>query len=166
MRYSIGDLVVYAPVGVCRIQGYEDKCLDGRTHREYVELVPETGTKTVCYLPADMADEKLRSLRSAEEVNRIIEQIPEIEPCEAAPRNDRRVMFSDILKSDDALRIISLVKLLLSHRYERERAGKHLAAGEETALKTALAIVSQEFAIVLGISENEAEQKICDKLSA
>lgn len=166
MRYSIGDLVVYAPVGVCRIQGYEDKCLDGRTHREYVELVPETGTKTVCYLPADMAAEKLRPLRSAEEVSRIIEQIPEIEPCEAAPRNDRRSMFSDILKSDDAVRMISLIKLLLSRRDERERAGKHLAAGEETALKAALATVSREFAIVLGISETEAEQKICDRLSA
>ena len=60
----------------------------------------------------------------------------------------------------------TLIKLLLSRRDERERAGKHLAAGEETALKTALATVSREFAIVLGISETEAEQKICDRLSA
>ncbi|MBR1764851.1 MAG: hypothetical protein IJ746_05605 [Ruminococcus sp.] len=166
MDYGIGDLVVYVPVGVCRVQGCEDKCLDGRNHRQYIVLVPETGARTVCYLPVDMAEQKLRALRSEDEVNSIIDRIPAIEPCEAAPRGDRRTMFSDILKSDDALKIISLVKLLLTHRDQREQVGKHLAAGEEAALKTALSIVSQEFAIVLGISEDEAEQRICDKLSA
>lgn len=166
MDYGIGDLVVYVPVGVCRVQGVESKCLDGRTRRQYIELVPEAGTRTVCYLPEDMAAQKLRALRSADEVKGIIDKIPGIEPCKAAVRSDRKVMFSDILKSDDALKIISLMKLLLLHRNEREQAGKHLAAGEEAALKTALAIISQEFAIVLGISEDEAEQVITEKLSA
>ncbi len=165
MNYRIGDHVMYISVGVCTVTGFEDKCFDGKTMKTYIELVPETAIKTVCYLPEDMAGEKLRRLKSPEEVKSLIARIPEITPCQEAARNLRRTQFSEILKSDDTAKIISLVKLLQHNRSERESAGKHLSASEENTLKAALALVSQEFATVLGISETEAASRICEKIA-
>ncbi len=165
MDYKIGEHVMYIPVGVCTVTGFEDKCFDGRNKKSYIALVPEAGVGTVCYLPEEQAEDKLRSLKSADEVQELIAQIPSISPCEAAPRNDRRALFSEILKSDDTPRIISLMKLLAQSRSERESAGKHLSAGEENAMKAALTMVSQEFALVLGISESEAADRIMMRLA-
>lgn len=160
MELKTGDYVMYIPVGVCTVRGFEEKCFDGKTRRNYIELVPEAGAKTVCYLPEDMASSKLRFLRSAEEVTALLSEIPDIAPCEEAARGDRRNQFSEILRSDDSRLLISLVKRLAQNRTERENAGKHLSAGEETALKAAISLLCQEFAVALGITETEAEGRI------
>lgn len=165
MELKTGDYVMYIPVGVCTVEGFEEKCFDGKNLRSYIKLVQEAGAKTVCYLPEDMAASKLRFLRSAEEVNALISEIPDIAPCEEAARGDRRTQFSEILKSDDSRRLISLVKRLAHNRIERENAGKHLSTGEETALKAAVSLLCQEFSVALGITETEAEGRIYAQLA-
>ena len=73
------DYVVYGDLGVCQVQDIVERKFDGldKAHLYYV-LAP-VYQDGVLYVPADNPRIFLRAVISAEEANRLIDQIPTME---------------------------------------------------------------------------------------
>ena len=78
--FQKGDYVVYGNLGVCRVEGLEERRFEGlETAHPYYQLSPiyQGG---VLYVPADNPRIPLRAVISAEEANRLIDAIPAMDP--------------------------------------------------------------------------------------
>ncbi len=166
MELHKGEYVMYTAQGICTFQGEEQKSFDGKNFRKYLILVPLKSDKSVYYIPENMADKKLRPLKSREEVCRLVDSIPTMQTCEWGEKNRRREFFGDVLKSDDSRRIISLIKSLYMKQLEMDREGKRLSSGEEDAMRTAESIIYQEFSVVLGIEQSKVREIFSEKIQS
>ncbi len=164
MQLLPNEYVMYQAAGICRFKEIVKRCFDGKTQREYIVLVPEASDKSTYYIPCDMADKKLRKLMTRDEIYALIDSIPDIAPCKCGNRNENKIIFSSIMKSDDCEQIISLIKSLYLKQEGKQSSGGHLSATEENAMKAAENIVYQEFAIVLGISPDSVKDFISERI--
>ena len=77
--FKQGDHVVYGSLGVCRVQNLVTRRFEGlkEAHPYYVlEPLYQSG---VLYVPADNPRIALRAVITAEEANRLIDMIPQVQ---------------------------------------------------------------------------------------
>lgn len=158
------ECVMYSAAGVCRFKEIVKRCFDGKNEREYMVLVPYASDKSTYYVPCDMADKKLRKLMSKEEIYALIDSIPDIEPCLCGDRNENKLIFNTVMKSDNCEKIFSLIKSLYLKQEDKPSSGGHLSATEENAMKAAEHMVYQEFAAVLGIAPENVKEFIAGRI--
>ncbi|MBQ8172242.1 MAG: hypothetical protein IJZ95_09655 [Oscillospiraceae bacterium] len=166
MQLQTGNYVMYRSSEICRIDGFETKCFDGVTQREYCILVPENDQRSKYYVPMDRAEEKLRRLLSKDEIYALIESMKGEQPDWGDTEIRRKERFNEVLGSGDHRLIISMMHSLYLEKQNRISQGKKLLAADEKAMKAAEALINREFSFVLGISEGEIEGFILDTLSA
>ncbi|WP_124100789.1 CarD family transcriptional regulator [Ruminococcus sp. Marseille-P6503] len=164
MELLPNEYVMYHAAGLCRFKEIVRRCFDGKTQRDYIVLEPEDSDKSIYYVPCDTADKRLRRLMTKEEIYALIDSIPDIAPCECGDRNENKLIFSSVLKSDDCEKIISLIKSLYLKREDRLSRGGHLTAAEENAMKAAEHTVYQEFAAVLDIAPESVKDFIAERI--
>lgn len=164
MDFALNEYVMYGAAGICRFEGVVKRCFDGKTEHEYLTLVPVDIKKSVYYVPKKVMKTKVRKLLTKDEVFSLIDSIPEIEPCFVPERNERKVLFSNVLKSDDIEQIMALLKTLYMNQEKKVKSGKQLSAMEDTAMKTAENIIFQEFALVLDIEPDSVKNFIATRI--
>lgn len=164
MNFKLDEHVMYSSGGICIYKGTAEKCFDGKTKHEYIVLAPIENERSLYYVPENMAQQKIRKLMTREEIISLIDEIPSIEPCSCGEKNDRKALFSSVLKSDDAERIISLIKSLYLRQQNRSRSGKRLSGSEEAAMKNAEKMIYQEIGLVLGIKQEMVKDYICERI--
>lgn len=164
MGFELDEYVMYGSCGICLYKGIEERCFDGKAIHEYIILAPLGNERSLYYVPQDMADVKIRKLMSAEKIYSLIDEIPCIEPCSCGDKNERKAFFSSVLKSDDAERIIALIKSLYLKQQDRSRSGKRLSGSEEAAMKSAERMIYQEIGLVLGIEPDKVKDFIAERI--
>ena len=163
MPFSIGDYVMYGSSGVCRISGLEKHNFDGQHETDYISLVPVSSASSKYYIPKKNSDSKIRSLISKEQINQLIDEIPDTAATWFSDSHERKNAFTSIIKSDDYKQIISMIKALHMHKDLNKR--KKLNSSDENFMRKAESLMYQEFSIVLGISQDDVTDYISKRIN-
>ncbi len=161
--YEVGQCVVYKTAGVCEIVGYEQKSVSGKMF-DYCKLVPVFSDNSTFYIPVKTLDEKVRPLLKKEEIEKLIEIMPDTELLEVEDAKRRKMLFAEILKSGDYGKLIAMMKLLHNEQIKRADVGKRLNLFDEKAMRDAENLMCQEFSISLGIEYKDVMGYIKSKI--
>ena len=91
----------------------------------------------------------MRKLLSVEEINHLIDSMPEEETNWIVNENERREYFKQVIAGGDHLELIKMIKAIYIHKNERQAAGKRLHTTDERFFKDAEQILYDEFQYVL-----------------
>ncbi len=164
--FEKGEYVVYGSGEVCRVEEKTVRCFDGVNKNEYYKLSPVEYRNSAYYVPVKSADAEIRRILTKEEIFEIIDSIPQAETVWYNDKNERKGYFEAILKSDDLMGLVSVIKSLYEERERRTEKGSRLIAADEKTFSAAEHILHGEFAFVLGIKENEVGAFIGNRLKA
>lgn len=154
--YSVGENVLYGVNGVCCISEITTKAI-GDSEQEYYVLKPYFSKTAMFYVPtqSEVLVAKMRSLLSKEEINDILDNLPEIEEW-ISNKGQRFEMFKGILASGDINAVVNMIRLIRKHEGYQMARGRRLHITDERFLREAKKMVCEEFAFVLEISQAEA----------
>ncbi len=156
--FDVGDKVVYPHHGAAVIERRENKEVFGET-REYLVLKLAYGDLTLM-VPCDNTDEVgLREVINDEEVEEVFAVLRKKEARMPTNWSRRYKNHVEKLKSGDIYQVAEVVRNLSIRDND-----KGLSAGEKRMLTRARQILVSELTFAIGVSEEEAEQKLNEAL--
>ena len=156
--FDVGDKVVYPHHGAAVIEKRENKEVFGET-REYLVLRVAYGDLTLM-VPCDNTEEVgLREVINDEEVEEVFAVLRKKEARMPTNWSRRYKNHVEKLKSGDVYQVAEVVRNLSIRDKD-----KGLSAGEKRMLGKARQILVSELTFAIGVSEEEAEQKLNDAL--
>lgn len=162
--FSVGEYVVYGSGEICRFAEKTSRCFDGINNKEYCKLIPLDTNNSTYYIPSEKMDSSVRRLLTREEIYDVIDSMPNAANVWSNDKNERKVKFGAILKSDDLSEIIGMMRSIYEERQKRSADGKSLIASDEKAFAAAENMIHREFAFVLGIKTDDVESFIHNRL--
>ncbi|MGN0612953.1 MAG: CarD family transcriptional regulator [Porcipelethomonas sp.] len=165
MDYKIGEHVVYSSGEICLVDGVVKRCFDGVHEEEYYRLIPISTKKSCYYIPCNNSDSKVRPLLTEEEIYGLIDEMSDVEGEWCEDKNERKNLFSSVLKGDDYHKLIKMMHVLYIQKENRRLKGKKLPAADERAMNEAERLIHQEFSFVLGIDEDKIGDFISSRIN-
>lgn len=160
IMYKIGEYVFHRSTGVCQVEDVREEKLTGAARLYYILRPMGDGGKSIIYIPVESSQKTIRPLISKTEVDDSIHRAFGEETKWIDNNNLRKSVFSEILKSDDVARQISLIVCLYKRKEKVHAAGKKFSVLDERILADAERKLEQEFSCVLGVSGKEVQQYI------
>lgn len=158
MAFKVGDRVVYPHHGAAVIERREKKEAFG-VEREYLVLRLAYGDLTLM-VPTENTDEVgLRDVINDEEVAEVFAVLGKKEARMPTNWSRRYKNHVEKLKSGDIYQVAEVVRNLSIRDKD-----KGLSAGEKRMLTRARQILVSELTFAIGVSEDEAEQKLVEAL--
>jgi CarD family transcriptional regulator len=158
MSFDVGDKVVYPHHGAAVIEKREQREVFG-TKREYLVLRLAYGDLTLM-VPSDNTDEVgLREVINDEEVEEVFAVLRKKEARMPTNWSRRFKNHVEKLKSGDIYQVAEVVRNLSIRDKD-----KGLSAGEKRMLSKARQILVSELTFAIGVSEEEAENKLDEVL--
>ena len=150
--FQVNDVIVYGVQGVCKITGTEEKMLSGKK-KTYFVLKPVGDKGSTIFAPTDneLVLKKMRRLLTKDEIDKLIDSMPDENAVWVANENERKELYKNILAKGDHLELIKMIKAVYTHKAEREAEGKRLHMSDERFFKDAEQILYNEFQYVLDI---------------
>lgn len=163
-EYSVGDYVVYAGNGVCRICDIRNENFNGLGERVYYVMDSLYNAGTKFYLPfaIDGIEKRIRPVLSADDIRGVIDSAEGISNGWIDDEEDRRAVFGEILKNGDVAEVLWLVKILHLHKLKVRERGYKFRASDEKLLYEAEKQITEEFAFSLGVSKERVIPYIVD----
>ncbi len=164
--YHIGDFVVKANEGICKIEDIKGLEMPGVSKDKlYMLLVPIENPSVIVYLPLEGAEEKLRDVLTEEEAGGLIDRIPYIKEAEITDEKQREKVYKDAILSGSPEKLISVIKSIFRRKIDREKQGKKNGSVDERFFKTAEDRLYCELAFAMNKQKDEIKQFIIDALS-
>ncbi len=181
---QVGECVLYRGYGICRICDISPFDF-GNGSTDYYVLRSVYDESAVAYVPTDSElVGQMRHVLTKCEVNSVIDRVNDSETntddndttagiidADAAPSNHwiddgklRAAAFGRLIESNDRADILWVIIKLCDHRAELATQRKKLYATDEKVLATALRMIKEEFAFVLGIERDAVVPYITDRL--
>ena len=150
--FQVNDVIIYGTQGVCQITGTEEKTVGG-AKKTYFILKPVSDKGSTIFAPTDNIHvlKKMRRLLCKDEINRLIDSMPEENALWVSNENERRDLYRGILAKGDHLELIRMIKAIHAHKTAREAEGKRLHVSDERFFKDAEQILYNEFQYVLDL---------------
>ena len=163
--FSVGDTVVYGSQGVCRIEGTQSKKIRGE-YVDYIVLKPVYDQNSTVFVPKNNEEllAKMREILSADEIYRIISELPERDPIWIDDDNIRKAKYQEMIDEGDRRKIMLIIKTLYRHKLEQEEKGRRLHQADEFILRQAEKLLHDEFALVLDIRPDEVVPFIMEQI--
>ena len=157
MTFQKGDMVLYGAQGVCRIADVTEKEFHGVCARYYI-LKPVYDSRSTLFVPADRVDlsEKMRRVLSPEEIEQLVQAIPDETPEWIEDDTERAQQYRSILSSGDRAKLVRMIKALYLRKEALAEKGRKLRTADEHFFKEAEKILYDEFALVLHIKPEQA----------
>ena len=154
--FQINDVIVYGAQGVCQIAAVEEKNISGAKKQYYV-LKPVKDPGATIYAPTDNVQvlKKMRRLLTEQEINHLIDSMPEEKTLWIVNDNERKECYKNILAAGDHSELIRMIKSIYAQKKKREEAGKRLHMVDERFFKDAEHLLYNEFQYVLNLSSKE-----------
>lgn len=163
--YEIGDYVIKANSGVCRVEDTLHPDLPNvDKDRLYYLLIPLDNKNSRLYVPIDTAENSLRRALSEEEAWEVIEKIPEVEAAWIANDKLREQTYKEAIHSCNPTALVSIIKNLYIRKKQRIEQGKKSTATDERYFKLAEDNLYAELAFALGKEKNEMRQIIAETI--
>jgi CarD family transcriptional regulator len=155
IMFKVNDVVVYGTQGVCEIVGIDEKRIDGAS-KNYFVLKPKDAREAIFYVPTwnEKAWGKMRRVLTQQEVDALIDSMPDSTPIWIANENERKEAYKKILASGDQAAILSMVQALYAHKTAREAEGKRLHMSDEYFMKDAEQLLYNEWQYVLNVDKD------------
>ncbi|MGH9242788.1 MAG: CarD family transcriptional regulator [Acidimicrobiales bacterium] len=159
MSFDVGDKVVYPQHGAAIIERRETRFAFGE-EKEYLVLRVPHGDLTLM-VPTDNAEQVgLRDVINDEEVEEVFMVLRKKEARMPTNWSRRFKNHVEKLKSGDVYQVAEVVRNLSLREKE-----KGLSAGEKRMLAKARQILTSELSFALGVSEEQAEDKLDETLA-
>ncbi len=153
--FKIGDNIVYATVGVCKIADICKKTFEDKDISYYV-LESLYFNNSTFFVPVE--NEKLTSkMHPVAKYEELVAKLKEPLFDSVWTNNDvqRKEDFKKILSFGEYDEIICLIKSIETHKCELLTRGKKLHKADETAFKEALKIIYEQINIYKDISKED-----------
>jgi len=150
------DIVTYGTGGVCKIVAVEEKNLTGEK-KTYFVLKPVYDEKSTFFVPIDneKGSKKLRRLLSEDEINELIDSMPEEETLWIDNERERKERYRRIIAEANRSEMIGMIRAIHFEKERREEEGKKLHISDERFFKEAEKLLYEEFRYVLKLSEED-----------
>jgi CarD family transcriptional regulator, regulator of rRNA transcription len=164
MRLAVGDVVVYGTHGVGRVAARKQQTVLGEKVDVVVIALDADLTVT---LPVERAQEQLRPLATAGDVERVRATLRDDRELSADPWLSRRRHTLEKLTAGDPVQLAEIV----SEGAQRERIQQakgnkpQLSSGERELFVKAKKLLSGEIALSLGIQQTAADGWIDEQLA-
>ena len=164
--FSVNEKIHYGGSGVCVIQEITTMRF-GRSRERYYVLKPVYQNASVIYVPVENQQlvAKMRPVLSREEVDRLIDEMPDIPTAWEEDPQARKTGFDALLRSNQCRDLIILIKTLHAHKERRQADGKTLHVADETFLREAQRLLYDEFAGALELQPAQVQAYIESKLA-
>ncbi|HHW25625.1 MAG TPA: hypothetical protein GXX22_09260 [Clostridiales bacterium] len=162
--HKIGDCVLYRNCGICKICDIAPlEFGDGNT--EYYVLRSVFDESSVAYVPVDSElAQQMRPLLTKSEVLEVIDNAPYAGTSWIEDSKLRAHAFSKLIDSGNRADILWIILTLTEYRAELASKRRKLYSSDEKLLATALHMIKEEFAFVLGIDREEVIPYIRNRL--
>lgn len=163
--YHVNERIHYGGSGVCTVQDITTLRF-GRTREQYYVLKPLHQNASVIYVPVnnEQLTAKMRPVMTPEEVERLIEEMPNIETVWTDDIQARKASFDALLRSNNCADLIKIIKTLYQQKKRRQAMGKSLHVSDENYLREAQRLLYDEIAGVVGINPNEVNAYILERV--
>ena len=162
-NYKKGDKVIYGTNGICTVEDIQKMMFPMETEeRTYYVLKPVNTRNSTLFVP-DSNEElmsKIRYILTKEEIDAVISGSNGKRLEWSDEKNARLASFNGILKSGNPEELLLLIKCVYDRKTALLDMGKKLPAADENILVCAEKLVREEFAYVLGISEDQVGEYI------
>ncbi len=155
MSYSTGQYVVYSGCEICLIEDIVTKTFENGEVHDFFKLVPESSKTSLYYIPVSGFEEKVASPLTREEIAALVEDKNASDWI--TDKNERKQIFSNILKGNDTARLIGLIHTLSAEKQRLCSLGKKLGAADDRTLNIAVRQAHKCISFIMGISEKDAE---------
>ena len=154
--FNVGDVIIYGTQGVCRIVGIEEKAISGAKKNYYV-IKPVNDIGPTIFAPTSNENilKKMRKLLTEEEINKLIDSMPDEKMVWMSNVNERKELYKALLAGGDHAALIQMIKALYANKKEREAAGKRLHMMDENFFKDAERVLYNEFQYVLKLRSKD-----------
>lgn len=154
--FEIGDYVVNASNGVCKIEDIVRLNLSSVDRkRKYYLLVPISEKSAKLYIPKDGTSHGLRLVMGYDEAQDIISRIPFIEEMDIGDEKQREQIYKEIIQGGDPEGMISIMKSMMHRKSDRLAQGKKATALDDRYYQIAAGNLIAELAFALGKEKDE-----------
>lgn len=156
--YKIGEYVVYKR-DVCKIEDIKNV-----RNQDYYVLIPMSDKSLKITVPVDNKFGLLRNLITKEELEKLIEIIPNISIVEC---NDKMIEneYRTLMNSGKHEDLISIIKTTYLRNKERLDNNKKIGDKDNSYFELAEKYLYNEFSIVLNMSYEDTKKYVIDKVS-
>lgn len=154
--FQVNDVIIYGTQGVCQIVGIEEKNISG-AKKNYFVIKPIQDHSATIFAPTDNVHvlKKMRRLLSREEIDSLIDSMPDENLVWIQNDNERKELYRQILSVGDHAEMMKMIKAIYAHKKEREAEGKRLHVIDERFFKDAEHILYNEFQYVLQLHSKD-----------
>ncbi len=158
--YKVGDYLVYKK-DVCKVVNIIDNILD---NVKYYVLSPIDDESLKVDVPVDNRCGFIRNLISREELEDIIDDIPNVKVIE---NSDRLIegTYKELLKNGTHRSLISIIKTTYLRNQNRKNSKKKLSEKDEYYFNKAEKYLYTEFGIVLGMNYEDTKEYVISRVS-
>ena len=125
--FEIGDKVVYGVVGVCEVEQIDTPPIKGISG-DYYFLQPVFDSKGIIYSPIDSNKVMIRSIMTVKECDKLKERARNCKKDEELSEKVTPMQYDEHMKSQDALKLMHLIRALYVIKNERANSRMLLAA--------------------------------------
>ena len=152
--FQINDVVVYGAQGVCKIVDMQEQKVDG-ANKTYFVLKPADDRDATFYVPTwnEKTLAKLRKVMIKQDVDSLIDSMPNKKPAWIENENERKETYKQILAGGNQAQIISMIQAIYLHKKEREAEGKRLHMSDEHFMKDAEQLLYNEWQYILNVDK-------------
>ena len=163
--FKTGDTVIYGIHGVCKITGTEENDFSGEKKQYYV-LRPVDSENSTLFVPTDneKLTSKMHKLLTKEEVDGLIDSMPQNKANWIANDNERKEIYRKIIADGNHSELIGMIKAIYLQKKEREEKGKHLHAADERFFNEAEQVLYSEFQYVLNLNKEDLMSYIFSRI--
>ena len=158
--YGIGDKVVYGAFGVMEIVDVTEETLGDVKKKYYVMKEFSSTSNSLTYVPLEneMLTSQMKPLLTKDEIVAVVKEAKVAPPLEWIEDNRARSEFyKKLLSTSDRLKLLLMIDAVYRTGVRREVEGKKNYIADENSMHRAEKLIATEFALVLGIPENEVK---------
>lgn len=161
--FKVGETIVCDHNGVCEVVDIREipELSPGRL---YYVLEPVYSRGSRIFAPVDTQKLVIRSLMTAEEVQRLMDDIPNIESMWITNEKKREDAYKAAARQYDCREWIRIIKTIHLRKLSRLEEGKKITYIDEKYLKLAEENLYRELCIPLGIGPDEVDAYIHDHI--
>ena len=163
--YKAGDLILYGSTGICRITDITKLDFGGKPEPYYV-LKPLFQNETI-YCTVAQTKIFIRSVITADEANRLIDNIPTID-AEACVGKSVQELTSHYQAATQTFDCADLLELTLSIHAKKQlfaEQNRKFGQVDERFMRRAEDMLHEEFSVALGIPKSEVSKYIHKRLA-
>ncbi len=163
--FQVGDFVVNASNGVCRIEDVVTMEMPGgRGAKECFLVVPLGGNAAKMYVPVENKKNQIRSIMSKKQAGDLLDDITSIHEAWIESDKLREKTYKEAIYSCDPRQLVSILHTMYNRGQARQAEGKKITTIDERYFRIAEKNLLEELAFVLDLEPEQVRTMILKQI--